>query len=210
MAPVAPPLVLATEVGDAGGIAASAAAVATVAATEGDGDRPAPVAVAELGADARRGPTMLASSAARELERRLSSSGHRAAARGTLCWLTLGGGADGLAELGRSLEYLAAARLVIAVVPGEMWHRALGAPPVLLRGGLVRCELPAARSLAALTVMELRERGMLARVDRHGCGPIAARRAIAGLDPGGAAARRARRAARAFLAPPRSTRATPS
>ena len=193
------PLVLATDAGDAGGVAASAAAVAASAATEGDHRRPAPVAVAELGARSGRGPTMLASVAARDLERGLAGVGFRAAARGQVCWLSLPGGDEGLDELERALEHLAGARLVIAAVPAKLWSEAMGRPQLRPRGALLRCDLPADRSLAALAAIELREFGLLARIDRHGCGPLAARRALAGLDPGGAAGRRAQRTARAFL-----------
>ena len=194
-----PLLVLATGAGDAGGVAARAAAVAASAATEDDHGRPAPVVVAELGARAKRGPTMLASLAARDLERRLVAAGFRAAARGSVCWLSLGGGDDGLAELEAALAHLAEARLVIAALPPKLWNRAIARAELRPRGALLRCDLPASRSLAALAAIELRERGLLARIDRHGFGPLASRRALAGLDPGGAASRRARRTARAFL-----------
>lgn len=198
--PAAPPaLVLATGVGGAGDTAACAAAVGSAAATAAESRRPLPVAVAELAPRSRRGPTMLASVAARDLERRLVASGFRAAARGALCWLSLGGGEDGLAELTRALEDLGGARLVVAVVPPALWSDALRRAPLAPLGALVRCRLPESRPLAALVAMELRERGVLVRIDRHGCGPLAARRALAGLDPGGVAGRRARRIAGAFL-----------
>ena len=198
-----PALVLATGVGGAGDAAACAAAVGAAAATADELARPAPVAVAELGSRSKRGPTMLASVAARDLERRLATGGFRASARGSLCWLGLADGEEGLVELERAFGELGGARLVVAVVPAAIWSPALGHQALVPSGALVRCELPESRPLAALITMELRERGILARIDRHGCGPLAARRALAGLDPGGAAGRRARRVAHAFL----STRA---
>src|SRR5436190_7153862 len=197
--PPGPPIVLATAIGDAGSPAATAAAVAAAAAVEGDRDRPAPVLVAELDARSVRGPTMLASVAARGLERALTGAGVRAAARGALAWLTLGGGDEALDELDAALEHVPEARLAVVVVPPHLWNRALTRLDARLTGALLRCELPEHRSLAALTTMELRERDLRARIDPRGCGPLAARRALAGLEPGGGASRRAQRIARGLL-----------
>jgi hypothetical protein len=194
-----PPTVLATAIGGATGAAPSAAAVAVAAAGEGDRDRPAAVVVAELDARSPRGPTMLASAAARELERTLAGAGLRAAARGALVWLTLGEGDEALDELEATFDHLADARLLVAVVPASRWNRSLERLGGGLAGALLRCELPENRALAALTTMELRERRLRARIDPRGCGPLAARRALAGLDPGGRASRRARRIARGLL-----------
>ncbi len=199
-----PPLVLATEAGEARGVAACAAAVAASAATGGDDGRPAPVVVAETGARSPRGPTMLASAAARGVERSLMAAGLRGAARGQVCWLSLGDGSEGLDGLETALEPLAGARLVIATLAPALWGEAIARPGLHPGGALLRCELPARRSLAALATMELRERGLVVRIDRHGFGPLASRRALAGLDPGGATGRRARRMAAAFLGAARS------
>src|SRR3954447_1599790 len=110
-----PPVVLATTIGDAGSPAATAAAVAVAAAVEGDRDRPAPVLVAELDARSARGPTMLASVAARGLERALTGAGVRAAARGALAWLTLSGSDEVLEELEAALAHVPEARLAVVV-----------------------------------------------------------------------------------------------
>lgn len=194
-----PPLVLATGGGDAGGVLASAAAVAVAAAAEEGNGRPPGVVVAEVGAGSRRGPTMLASVGARGLERALRRAGFRAAARGSLCWLGLADGEDGLGQLESALAASEVAHLVIAVLTPQLWGPAIAGASPHPCGALLRFDLPADRSLAALAAIELRERGLVARIDRHGCGALAARRALAGLDPGGAAGRRARRLARAFL-----------
>ncbi len=127
------------------------------------------------------------------------AAGLRGAARGQVCWLSLGGGDEGLDGLEAALELLAGARLVIATVAPALWGKAIARPGLRPGGALLRCDLPAGRSLAALATMELRERGLVVRIDRHGFGPLASRRALAGLDPGGAAGRRARRTAAAFL-----------
>jgi hypothetical protein len=195
----APPVVLATALGAAASTAATAAAVAVAVAVEEDRDRPAPVVVAEIDARSARGPTMLASVAARRLERTLTEAGIRAAARGALAWLCLGGGDEGLEELEAVLGHLAGARLVVVVVPARLWNRALARLGANVAGALLRCELPENRALAALTTMELRERRLRTRIDARGCGALGARRALAGLEPGGRASRRARRIARGLL-----------
>jgi hypothetical protein len=194
-----PPVVLATGIGGAGGTAATVAAVAVAAALEGDRDRPAAVLVAELDARSPRGPTMLASVSARDLERTLAAAGLRAGARGALAWLSLPGGEEGLDELERALEHAAAARLAIVVLPARLWNRALERLGWRVAAGLLRCDLPEDRALAALAAIELRHRNLRARIESRGFGPLAARRALAGLDPGGAASRRTRRIARGLL-----------
>src|SRR4051794_2729060 len=78
-------LVLATSLGDAKGGLAVAAAVGVALSHSRSG-----VLVADVAPDARRGPTMLAASAARELEDALRGEGfERVAARGRMCWLGL-------------------------------------------------------------------------------------------------------------------------
>jgi hypothetical protein len=197
-----PIVVVATGAGNARGALAAAAAVAVAAAGLVDRDRPGLALVAEVDSPGARTPTILASAAARHLERDLRAGGFAAAARGALCWLALPGGAAGLGELERSLELVRANTFVVAVVPPGLWAEALDRRALALAGGLVRCDLPAARPLAALAAVELRERGLVARIDPRGLGPLASRRALAGLDPGGAAARRARRIAAAFTGGP--------
>jgi hypothetical protein len=194
-----PTLILASSVGGAGGGAALAAAVGVATATALP--RPGPVLLADLDPPPRpRGPTMLASGPAWELEealRELGSAFAGSAARGHLCHLPLpsAGGLDLLAEL---LESRPPAAYVIAHLPEGMWatavDRALGAS-----AGLLQAELPADRALVALAVRELHERGMRSRVAGRPLGRVAARRALAGMDPGGAASRRAGRLARGLL-----------
>jgi hypothetical protein len=188
-------VVLATGIGGARDASASAAAVAVAAALAGDRDRPAPVVVAELDSRSARGPTMLASVAARRLERALGGAGFPAAARGALAWVSLGDGEEALDELGRALDHAAGARVAVIVLPPRLWNPALARLDTDAAGAILRCDLPHGRPLAALATMELRARGLRIRIDSRGCGPLAARRALAGLDPGGAASRRARRIA---------------
>ena len=65
--------------------------------------------------------------------------------------------------------------------------------------GLLRADLPSDRPLAALAVAELRERRLAARVAPRPLGRVASRRAMAGLETGGAVARRVRRLARGLV-----------
>jgi hypothetical protein len=202
IAPASPPtLILASSVGGAGGGAALAAAVGVAAATAGM--RPAGVLLADLDPPPRaRGPTMLAAAPAWELEdalRGLGPSFAGAAARGHLCHLALPP-EDGLDLLSELMARRPPVARVFAHVPERMWaaavDRDLGAA-----GGLLQAELPADRALVALAVRELHERGMRARVAGRPLGRVAARRALAGMDPGGTASRRAARLARGLMPP---------
>ena len=199
-APRSPLVVLATAVGGAGGGAALAAAVGVAAAGEADPGHEA-VLLADLDRPAgARGPTLLASAAARSLEDAVRDGDlGPAAARGHLCQMSLQGD-DGLDRLAELIASPLPASLVLAHVPQRDWPRALAHPGIPARGGLLQADLPADRSLVALAVGELHERGLRARVAGRALGRIAARRALTGIEPGGAVSRRARRFARSFLA----------
>jgi hypothetical protein len=191
---------LATEIGAASGGLAVAAAVGVALAAGGRR-----VLIAELGAERGRGPTTLASGPARDLERSLRERGfRRAAARGRLCWLGLPGGEEGLPELARALQ-AASAPISVVHVPAGLWRRALDEPGVPLRSGLLRADLAEARALTALAVIELRERHLPVRVASRPLGLVASRRALAGLEVGGGAAKRVARLARGLFPRPRTT-----
>jgi hypothetical protein len=184
--------VLATELGSAPGGLAVSAAVATALGSRSPG-QPGSV-MAEIGGARSRSPTLLASEAARELEDELRAAGlDRAAARGRLCWLCLEAGEGSTEELERAVA-TASPRLVLAHVPPALWTPLLDS----LRpcAGLLRADTRADRALAALAVGELRERGAAARIATRPLGRVGARRAIAGLDPGGTSVRRIERLAR--------------
>jgi Transglycosylase SLT domain/D-alanyl-D-alanine carboxypeptidase len=194
-----PPLVLATDAGGAGGGLAEAAAMAVAVAVS---DRSAGVLMVEVTDEGRRRrPTLLASDAARDLQAALGASGlgRLAVARGNLCWLTLGVDDDPLEALEELVREALPCLLVVAHLPAALWARALERPGLAVAGGLVRADLDADRELAALAVAELRARGMTARVAKRAPGVVATRRAVAGLDPGSDASRRAGRAAQALL-----------
>lgn len=171
-----------------------AAAVAVEAAIE----TRAGVVLCELWEGPRRRPTLLASAAARELETRLRETGLPVSARGHLCHLGDRAASQRLPELA---EMLVAARSEVAVIhlPGASWRSALDCSGLRPVGGLLLVELPRERPLAALAVHELRGRGLRARVEGSPPPALAARRALAGVRPGGGVSERARRAARALL-----------
>jgi Transglycosylase SLT domain/D-alanyl-D-alanine carboxypeptidase len=184
-------VVLATTLGDAKGGLAVAAAVG-VALSRG---RPA-VLLGEVGAGGRRGPTMLAAANARELEDSLRADGFaQVAARGRLCWLGLEAGEEGLGELRRAVDALPEGALAVVHVPAGLWQLALNGAVHAPAAALLRADLPRDRSLAAITVIELRARRIPVRVASRSPGRVAARRALAGLEAGGAASQRAARLA---------------
>lgn len=193
-------VVLATSVGGAGGGAALAAAVGVAAASESQ--RPAAVMLIDLDSSPRpRGPTMLASAPARELEdavRALGPDFASAAARGHLCQLALAGD-DAFDRVAELLAARLPASLLIVHVPEAAWSEAVADRRFGAHAGLLQADLPADRALVALAVRELHERGLRAKVAGRPLGRVAARRALAGIEPGGAISRRAARFAHSFL-----------
>lgn len=188
-----PALIAATQLPGANGALPLAAAVG-VALSE-VGDPPAGVVLVEVGGARRRGPTMLASQAARDLELALSDAGLRAAARGRLAWVCLEGDEGWPGRLAAAREAAAGATGVLCVMPATLWRSAIE----LCEGpdaALLAAELPRQRSLAALSAIELRSTVRRLRIAKRPPGRVATRRALAGIDPGGATAAAARRLAR--------------
>jgi len=180
-----------------GALALAAAVASEAAAASGRA-----ALLAEFGDEARRRPpTLLAAQPSRDLESRLREEGARCSARGHLCHL-------GAEASGEELERVAVladaceAELVVVALPPRLW-----APALALwrhfdtgrRSGLLVASLPRERSMAALAVAEMRSRGWRARVARSGPSFLAARRALAGLRPGGVAGDRAGRLAVSLL-----------
>jgi hypothetical protein len=201
-----PPLVLATAApSTGGGVAAAAALGVAVARNSAQG-----ILLVEIGAEgAGRRPTLLASDAARRLEDavRADRPELRVAARGNLCWLAIPSSDpdcdpedSALARLARLQAAPLPAALIVAHMPPALWRQGLERPDLRPVGGLVRADLPAQRPLAALAVHELRERRLIARIASRPLGAVGSRRALAGLDPGGMAARRSARQAAALTA----------
>ena len=193
---MSPPLVIAAELPGASGGLAAAAAVAVLIAAADPTSRG--VLMIETQGERRRGPTMLASEAARRLERSVAAAGLRAAARGRLCWVTVTED-DPLGGVATAVSAGHEARAVIAHLPGAAWRSALDHEELPVTAGLLRAELPRQRSLAALAVRELREAGFRARIATRALGPVAGRRVASGLDPGGEASVRSARLARGLV-----------
>ena len=196
------PAVLATEAADAGGGLAEAASLAIAIARGSERG----VLMVELTAELRRRrPTLLASDQARELEQavREARPDARAVARGSLCWLTVPiAGEEGNDPIGELEELLAVplpGAFAVVHLPPSLWAQAIDRTSLWILGGLVRADLGGDRELAALAVAELRSRRLVARVAKRAQGPVAARRSLAGLEAGGAASARARRAAAALV-----------
>jgi hypothetical protein len=182
----------------ADGALAGAAAVAVALATDGDA---APVAggdgaavLLELGGQRRRGPTMIAAETARRLETGFRAAGFEAAARGRLAWVALEPVDDWPARVAECLDLGAPCPAVI-VAPPHLWREILGDDRVAVDSAVLRADLPSQRSLAALAVGELRAAGVRTKIAGRAPGRVAARRALAGIDPGGDAGGRARRVA---------------
>jgi hypothetical protein len=187
--------VLVSSVSAPRGAPALAAALATAVGQSGR-----PALLVELGDTVKRRPTLLASADARDLEAvvrdQLSAD---AAARGHACHLLLPAEAQSLeraAEAGEAVP--AGAACVIHVAP-RLWQPALEHPGLRPAGGLLSAQLPRDRALAALAVRDLRRRGMAARVAGRPLGPLAARRAVAGIGVGGALEARLARWTEALL-----------
>jgi hypothetical protein len=194
-------VILTTAIGSSGGAASLAAAVGVAVAGRSGGG--AVLLIDVEPPSRRRGPTVLASDSARELEDRVRGLGGPfagAAARGHLCYLALPAAEDPLAPVADLLERELPAAAVIVHVPGRLWPRAVADPRLRARSGLMRADLPADRALAALAVRELHDRGLRAKVVSRPLGRVASRRALAGVEPGGAASGRAARLARGLLA----------
>jgi Transglycosylase SLT domain/D-alanyl-D-alanine carboxypeptidase len=195
-----PPVILASAIGGSGGAASLAAAIGVAATAVAGGGA---ALLVDVAGGQRRGPTVLASEAARELEDRVRGFGgvfEAAAARGNLCHLSLPDAEDPLEPVAELLARELPASAVIVHMSQELWPRAIVDERLSAAAGVLRAELPGDRALAALAVGELRDRGLRAKVVSDPLGRVASRRALAGVEPGGAASRRAARLARALLA----------
>lgn len=172
--------------------------LAAAIAVEAAGLTGAATLLIELGDGARRrGPTLMAAPAARMVEEALRREGLRASSRGGICHLALQGPEDGIEAAVRALPS-AEVELAVLHLPGGLWVPALesGMP---VAGGCLLVSLPGERSLAALAVGELEQRGLPARIATRAPGPLAARRALAGAHPGGAVSGAAGQIARRLL-----------
>lgn len=194
-------VVICSSVGPARGVDAAAAAVG-VAATALEGDD-----AGSLLLDLRRAPrtprgALLASGSARALEAGCADvPSLRGAARGRLCF------AAPAAETVERLDVLRAVlddadgpSLLLCVCEPADFRLALAAAAPERPAALLRALPRAHHSLQALISRELRAEAIPLKIWSAPIGPIPARRALAGLEPGGESGRRAARIAGA-LAP---------
>jgi hypothetical protein len=198
---VSVPVILAGGLPGAGGELAAAAAVAVAIASRPRraGTPPRAGLLIEVGSRRGRGPTVLASPAARELEAALRDADFEAAARGHVTWLGIGEGSDWRERLASALELAGEAEAAIVCVPLARWREALEAERPSASAVLIRAELPAQRALAALTAIESLDAGRPIRIASRAPGRVATRRALAGIDPGGETAIRSARLADGLL-----------
>ena len=181
-------------------VAAAAAAVAVACA--GDAEcRTRSVLLVDL----RERPTkprsgLLATALARELEARCRDLPKLAArARGHLCFAAATGTWE--ERLAGAFEASALAEVAIVVADPNQFRPAITAFSADrgLPGALVRADLGRDRALVGLLVEELHRAGGRVKVWTRRPGPVASRRAMAGLEPGGWVAQRAERARRALV-----------
>ncbi len=173
------PRVLVTKVGGAEGSRAAAAALACAGA---ESDR-ASLLVELAGAPSPR-PTLVASTAARQLEERLAVHLPEAgvASRGQICLLTASPDSRGI-EAARAAATVARGSASVLHLPPRLLQEALEDDSLRPSGALLRADLSEDRALTALAVRDLQERGLHAAVLKRPLGWVASRRALAGALP---------------------------
>lgn len=173
--------VLVTSVGEAEGSRAAAAALACTGA-----DVDVAALLVEVGGRAPR-PTLIASAAAQKLEERLGAHlpQARVAARGQVCQLAVSADVEGL-EAASAAVTVARGMTTVVHVPADLFQSAISEESRLRPSGvLLRADLQSDRSLVALTVRDLIDRGMPSAVLKHRLGWVAERRALFGILPPG-------------------------
>jgi hypothetical protein len=181
-----------------GGALADAPTVAVAAVGRAEGSRGAAAALACAGADVDRAallveldgrqprPTLLASTAARQLEERLAAHlpAARVAARGQVCHLAVAADREGLEAVSAAVT-VARGSLAVLHLPPPLLRPLLedGAGP-RLSGVLLRADLEFDRPLLALAVRDLLARGLAVAVLKRRLGWVAERRALFGALPG--------------------------
>lgn len=188
------PVVLVTAVGEAEGSREAAAALACAGA-----DADVATLLVEVGGKAPR-PTLIASAAAQKLEERLGArlSQARAAARGQVCHLAVPADREGLVAASAAATVADGATTVVHV-PADLFQPAVAEEPELKPSGvLLRADLRSDRSLVALTVRDLIERGVPSAVLKRRLSWVAERRALFGILPPGSTGGLPERVARRF------------
>lgn len=174
------PVVVVTAVGAAEGARGAAAALACAGA---DPDRAA--LLVDLDGRPPR-PTLLASTAARELEDRLAAHlpRTRVAARGQVCLLAAPADEEGFAAAAAAVTVARGALSVISTPPVSLQALLVAARAgegPRATGALLRADVAADRALLALVVRDLRHRGLAVGVLKHRLSWVDERRAFFGV-----------------------------
>ncbi len=163
----------------------SRAAAAALACAGSEPDRPG--LLVDVGGRTPR-PTLVASSGARELEERLvvHLPQVRAASRGQTCHLAVGSDSDAFEHIRAALPLV---RDSVAVVhtPPTGFQEFVAEQGIPLSGVLLRADLASDRSLTALAVRDLLDRGLAVRALKRPLAWVPARRALFGVLPPDAA-----------------------
>jgi hypothetical protein len=141
----------------------------------------------EVGGTKRLSPTVMARRPAKEMEEALKAAfpGSRAAARGGLCLMQVGPGADLAADLAGILEAAHQATKAVIACPPALYRQVAESPELRLdlivlvsspRPG------PAEAALTDLAVLETRELARVVRVQGDRPGKVESRRALAGSE----------------------------
>lgn len=172
---------LVTRVGEASGSRAAAAALACAAS---EPDRAA--LLTDLGGGRTPRPTPVATKGARELEERLAAHLPDAsvASRGAICELRLSDDLNGVKLLPAALPLVRESAGVVHLPPALL-QPALAEPRVEASGALLVADLARDRSLTALAVRDLLDRGIRPTVLKRPLPWLAARAALFGALPPG-------------------------
>lgn len=190
-----PHLLVCTGVGDVRAVEAAAAALAVSVALRARGDGGTLLLDLRAAARTPRG-TLLASGPARALESVCGATASlRGAARGRVCFAVArkGGNDEGDAAIEQALEPGFGAVLVVCLCDPTGFRRCLARTVGGRRSALLRAAPGVERPLLALTCRELLSERIPVKAWTAPIGPIPARRALAGLEPGGESGRRATR-----------------
>lgn len=171
---------LVTRVGNAEGSRGAAAALACAGA-----GAEAPGLLVDLGGRDPR-PTLIATTAAQELEERLRVHlpQAKAAARGQVCHLTAPADLAGLEAAAAALSVARGAQAVLHLPPALL-QPALDGPGLEATAALLRADLRSDRALVALLARDLIERGLDVAVLKRRLAWVAERRALFGALPAG-------------------------
>jgi len=174
-------VVLVVPVGEAVGAKAAAAALACAGS---DPDRAGLLIDLASGRPPR--PSLVATSAARELEERLASHMPEAgaASRGSTCHLSLPGDAGGIESIAAAVPLVRDSVAAIHLPP-SLLQPTLAEARVGATGALLRADLERDRPLTALAVRDLLDRDLDAAVLKRPLAWLAARRALFGALPTG-------------------------